>query len=480
MNGLNVLIIDDEPLMRLSMVDALEGVGCQVTAAATGTEGIHVLEKREVDVVITDLRLPGADGLAVLKACKERNPNIEVILITAHGSVDTAVGAIKLGAFDYITKPFQMDELLLIVERVGKMFQLRRDNIRLDEAQENWFSFGRIIWRDKRMQAVVDRIKHIAAVDTTVLIMGESGTGKELVANSVHLNSARKDNALVKVSCTAIPEDRLESELFGHERGAFPGAVRQRRGRLELAHKGTVFLDEIGEVPLAIQAKLLRFLQEGRFKRVAGSDVVEANVRMVCATRKDLKEEVSAGRFSEDLLCRFQTMQVILPPLRERPQDILLIAQSVSQVHAIKLGKQVKGFSRAAKELLGRYSFPGNVRELETMVEHAVERGRDGASIEPWDLCGHQRCPSLGGTPQESCLFCREQLAAAPASLPTRLHTSLAEARDQFERDYIAAAIEKTEGNHSMAAQLLGLSEKALKEKCKRYNVRCVEEHEGL
>jgi DNA-binding NtrC family response regulator len=475
MKGLNVLIIDDEPLMRLSMVDALEGVGCEVAAASTGTEGIHALKKRPFDVVITDLRLPGADGLAVLKACKERDPNTEVILITAHGSVDTAVGAIKLGAFDYITKPFQMDELLHIVERVGKMFELRRDNVRLDEAREDGFSFGGIIGRHKRMRAVLDQIKLIAAADSTVLITGESGTGKELAANAIHLHSARKDHALVKVSCAAISEDRLESELFGHEKGAFPGAMRQRRGRFELANKGTVFLDEIAEVSAQIQNKLLGLLQERRFKRLGGTDTVDVDVRMICSTSKDLKAEVSAGRFSEDFLCRLQAAQIIMPALRERPEDIFVIAQSVSRDRCAQLGKQLKGFAPAAEELLGRYSFPGNVRELETTVEQAVERAQDGERIEPWDLCGNRRCPYLGGPVQESCGFCREGLTVAARRASTESLMSLVEARDRFERDYIKAAIDKAEGNLSMAAQLLGLSEKALQEKCKRYNVPSVE-----
>lgn len=419
MKGLQVLIIDDEPLMRLSMVDALEGVGCEVTAAATGTEGIHALKKRAFDMVITDLRLPGADGLAVLKACKERDPNTEVILITAHGSVDTAVGAIKLGAFDYITKPFQMDELLLIVERVGKMFELRRDTVRLDAALEEGFSFGGIIGRDKRMRAVLDQITLIAAADSTVLIMGESGTGKELAANAIHLHSARKDHAFIKISCAALSEDRLESELFGHEKGAFPGAIRQRRSRFELANKGTVFLDEIAEVSARLQNKLLGFLQARRFTRVGGLDQVEVDVRVICATRKDLQAEVSAGRFNEEFFSRLQAAQIIMPALRERPGDIIMIAQAVSQDRCAQLGKHLHGFAPAAKELLDRYSFSGNVRELETMVAQAVERAQDGEAIEPWDLCGHRRCPYLGGPIRETCGFCREGLTGTARQAET-------------------------------------------------------------
>ena len=345
MKGLKTLIIDDEPLMRLSMVDALGGIGCEVAAASTGTEGIRIIEKRQFDVVITDLRLPGADGLAVLKACKERNANTEVILITAHGSVDTAMGAMKLGAYDYITKPFQMDELLAIVERVGKMFGLRGDTAESETAREEGVTFAGMMGCSARMREVLEQIKRIAAGNSPVLIGGEIGTGKELVANAVHLNSARKDYALVKVSCGASPEDRLEPELFGHEKGAFPQAGRQRRGRLELANKGTLFLDEIDQVPLGLQGKLLRLLEERRFERIGGTDAIEVDVRLVCTTRKDLEKEATAGRFNKEFFGRLKEAHIIVPALRERPEDILPIADSLMQPCSAKLHKNQKGFS---------------------------------------------------------------------------------------------------------------------------------------
>ena len=471
MKGLKILIVDDEPLMRLSMVDALEGVGCEVAAAATGTEGVHVLEKRQFDLVITDLRLPGADGLAILKACKERNPNTEVIMITAHGSVDTAVGAMKLGAYDYITKPFQMDELLLIVERVGRVLGLRRENVELKEVLEDTFSFGGILGRNNQMRAVLDKIKMIAATDSTVLVVGESGTGKELVANAIHLNSPRKDRPLIKVSCAALPETLLEAELFGHEKGAFTGALRRRRGRFELANKGTLFLDEIGEISPLVQVKLLRVLQERQFERVGGNETIEVDVRVVCATQKDLKKEVAQGRFREDLFERLNVVQVIVPPLRDRREDTLLIAESVLQTRSAKLGKNLKGFSQPVRELLLRYSFPGNVRELENMVERAVALGREGEAVQPWELCGYQFCPYLGGPPQESCGFCSEGLSVGRKKSTDATLTSLAAAREQFERDFIIDALDKTEGNRTIAATMLGLSRKALWEKCKRYGI---------
>jgi DNA-binding NtrC family response regulator len=397
MKGLNLLLVDDEPLMRLSVMDALEAVGCHVHAAATGTEGIEALHAKSFDVVITDLRLPGADGLAVLKAAKEKDPLTEVLVITAHGSVETAVGAMKMGAFDYVTKPFQMDELLLIVERVGAVIALRRENQDLKHQLEDKFCFNGILGANSHMRAVLDKIKLVAETDSTVLIVGESGTGKELVANALHQNSSRRGYPLVKVSCAALPETLLEAELFGHEKGAFTGALRQRRGRFEMANRGTLFLDEIGEISPVVQVKLLRVLQERTFERVGSNETIEADVRLVCATQKDLRKEVAQGRFREDLFYRLNVVPIVVPPLRQRQEDILVIAEHVLESCSQKLNKQLRGFSQPARELLLRYSYPGNVRELQNLVERSVALGRDRAMVQPMDLCGFQSCPYQGG-----------------------------------------------------------------------------------
>jgi len=470
MTGLKILIVDDEPLMRLSMVDALEAVGHDVHAAATGTEGVELVGKQAFDLVITDLRLPGADGLSVLKAAKEHHPQTEVVVITAHGSVETAVGAMKLGAFDYITKPFQMDELLLIVERAGTVVSLRKENQDLKEALEDKFSFGGILGANTRMRAVLDKIKLVAATDSTVLILGESGTGKELAANAVHQNSPRRDYPLIKVSCAALPETLLEAELFGHEKGAFTGALRQRRGRFEMANRGTLFLDEIGEISPIVQVKLLRVLQERKFERVGSNETIEVDVRLVCATQKDLRKEVAAGRFREDLFYRLNVVQIVIPPLRERQEDIMVIAEHVLQACSGKLQKKLRGFSQPARELLLRYSYPGNVRELENMVERAVALGREREAVQPQDLCGFQTCPYLGGPPQESCGFCSEGLSQGSKKKEAPL-TSLSTAREGFERDYIVSVLERVEGSRTTASKILGLSRKALWEKCKRYGI---------
>jgi DNA-binding NtrC family response regulator len=464
-----VLIVDDEPLMRLSMEDALQAAGYTVRAAATGPEGLEMAHAADVDIVITDLRLPGADGLEIVRACTQRTPKAEVIMITAHGSVETAVGAMKLGAYDYVTKPFSMDELLLVVDRTRQVLALRRENLQLREELESKFSFEGILGKNEGMREVLEKIKLVAATDSTILIVGESGTGKELVANAIHRTSPRREHALIKVSCAALPETLLEAELFGHEKGAFTGALRQRRGRFELAHKGTLFLDEIGEISPSVQVKLLRVLQERQFERVGGNETIEVDVRLVCATQKDLKREVQQGRFREDLFYRLNVVPVRLPPLRERREDVPVIGQHMLRSRAEKAGKSVKGFSQRAQELLLRYSFPGNVRELENMIERAVALSQAGAEVQPWDLCGLQACPYLGGTPQEACGFCSEGLAGGVA--PSASLQSLADAREQFERTYILSALTRTQGSRTEAARMLGLSRKALWEKCKRYGI---------
>lgn len=470
MKGLNLLLVDDEPLMRLSMLDALEDVGCNVQAVSTGTEGIEALRAKAFDLVITDLRLPGADGLAVLKTAKENDPLTEVLVITAHGSVETAVGAMKLGAFDYVTKPFQMDELLLIVERVGAVIALRRENQDLKRQLEDKFCFNGILGANSHMRAVLEKIKLVAETDSTVLIVGESGTGKELVANALHQNSFRRGAPLIKVSCAALPETLLEAELFGHERGAFTGALRQRRGRFEMANRGTLFLDEIGEISPVVQVKLLRVLQERTFERVGSNETIEADVRLVCATQKDLRKEVAQGRFREDLFYRLNVVPIVVPPLRQRQEDIMVIAQHVLETCSEKLNKPLRGFSQPARELLLRYSYPGNVRELENMVERAVALSRDRATVQPADLCGFQSCPYLGGTPQESCGFCSEGLTGGPKKRDSAL-TSLAAAREGFEKDFIISVLERVDGSRTTASKVLGLSRKALWEKCKRYGI---------
>jgi two-component system response regulator HydG len=302
-----------------------------------------------------------------------------------------------------------------------------------------------------------------------VLIVGESGTGKELVANAIHANSARHQHALIKVSCAALPETLLEAELFGHEKGAFTGALRQRRGRFELAHQGTLFLDEIGEISPVVQIKLLRVLQERQFERVGGNETIEADVRLVCATQKDLKKEVEQGRFREDLYYRLNVVPVQLPPLRERREDILTLAQHFLQTMATRNQQKSQTLSRQAREVLFRYGFPGNVRELENTIERAVALAQQSEEIQVVDLCGQSQCPYSGGEPQKDCGFCGEQdrrIATKSGTVET-----LVAAREQFERAHILEILQRTGWSRTTAAQVLGLSRKGLWEKCKRYDI---------
>jgi DNA-binding NtrC family response regulator len=464
-----VLIIDDEPLMRLSMTDALKAVGYEVRAAGTGQEGLHLLTQHVYDIVVTDLRLPGSDGLELLQVCKQRSPRTEVIVITAHGSVEAAVEAMKRGAYDFITKPFSMDELLLIVDRVTKVLALREENLQLREELEGKFNFEGILGKNARMREVLETVKMVAATDSTVLIVGESGTGKELIANAIHRNSPRLDQALVKISCAALPETLLEAELFGHEKGAFTGALRQRRGRFELAHRGTLFLDEIGEISPVVQVKLLRVLQERQFERVGGNETIEVDVRLVCATQKDLKREVQQGRFRDDLYYRLNVVPITLPPLRERREDVMMIAEHMLRTRCERMNKPLKGFSQSAQDLLLRYSFPGNIRELENLIERAVALGRPSEEIQGWTLCGNPACPLLGGTPQDTCGFCSEGLSGDGRQRVAL--EPLASAREDFERQYILSVLTRVQGSRTEASRILGLSRKALWEKCKRYGI---------
>ena len=326
-----------------------------------------------------------------------------------------------------------------------------------------------LIGSSERFQALLEDVRVVAPAECAVLVQGETGTGKEVIARAIHNSGPRQRGPFVGLNCAAIPGALLESELFGHERGAFTGAIEQTIGRFQAAHRGTLFLDEIGEISPVVQVKLLRVLQERQFERVGGNDKIDVDVRLVCATQKDLRKEVSQGRFREDLFYRLNVVHVVIPPLRQRQEDIMIIAEHILKTCSGKMNKTLKGFSSVARELFLRYSFPGNVRELENMVERAVALGRDREAIQPSDLCGFQSCPYTGGVPQESCGFCSEGLTGQKRE--ERSLTSLAAAREQFEREYIVSVLGRVEGNRTTASKILDLSRKALWEKCKRYGI---------
>jgi len=440
-------------LMRISISDALKGDGYHVAETASGKEGIGRVKDGSFDIVITDLRLPDLDGIEVLKSCKRASPDTFVILITAYGAVETAVEAMKYGAYDYVTKPFSMDELLLMIKRIVRLKDLEAENILLKEQVEGRYNFSGIIGKSERMNAIFETIKVISQTDSTILILGESGTGKELVANAIHATSPRKGEPYIKVSCAAIPETLLEAELFGYEKGAFTGAAKQKKGRFELASKGTIFLDEIGELSPTIQVKLLRVLQEKEFDRLGGTETISADVRIICATQRDLKKEVHRGTFREDLYYRLNVVPMTLPPLRERKGDIMLLANHFLEYYSGLYRKSVKGFAVDALEALLKYPFPGNVRELEHAVERAIVMGKSEevrASDLPEEISGADGL--------NDCLKALQDRGG---------YEKLTAAIKDFEKRYIARVLEETKGNKTLAAKVLGVSRKTLWEKCK-------------
>ncbi|MBI3752820.1 MAG: sigma-54-dependent Fis family transcriptional regulator [Deltaproteobacteria bacterium] len=454
-NQPKILVIDDEPLMRISVADALIAEGYEVKGVESGREGMDLICKNAYDVIMTDLKLPEVDGLEILKTALKCFPKSKVIMITAYGSVDTAVEAMKQGAYDYITKPFSMDELLIIVKRLIEFRELEYENIKLKNEIGEQYTFEGMVGNSVKMQEVLEKVKVVADTGSTVLITGESGTGKELIANAIHHNSSRKDNPFIKVSCAALPESLLEAELFGYEKGAFTGALKQKKGRFELAHSGTLFLDEIGEISPAIQVKLLRVLQERQFERLGGTETLNVDVRIICATQRDLKKEAKQGVFREDLYYRLNVVPIHIPPLRERKEDILLLASGFVKKFAAQNNKPIQCISEKAKELLFHYPFPGNVRELEHAMERAVILG-NSKEIQPADL------------PDDMLNFYNKDLKT---SIKISYAEPLSKAIEHFEKEFIIKAIDETKGNKTLAAVKLGISRKTLWEKCKNYGL---------
>ncbi|MEK7872084.1 MAG: sigma-54 dependent transcriptional regulator [Nitrospirota bacterium] len=450
-NKFQILIIEDEPLMRISIADALRHEGYQVADTNSGNEGLRLVRGGNYDAVITDLRLPGVDGMNILKASKQHSPSTQVIMITAYATVSTAIEAMKEGAYDYLTKPFSMEELLLMLKRILTFKELEEENLYLKEQIKG--RYKEIIGRSEKIQAIYEQIDIISGTDTTALIYGESGTGKERVAQAIHYRSPRKDGKLIKVHCGALPETLLEAELFGYEKGAFTGAIKQKKGRFELAHKGTLFLDEIGDISPTIQMKLLRVVQERQFERVGGTDTIDVDVRIICATGKDLKQEVQKGNFREDLYYRLNVVPITVPPLRERREDILPLIEHFLKKFSSEMKRPLKGLSPKARELLLKYPYPGNVRELENAIERAMAMGR-GEEIQPLDL------------PEEIRTI--EDTTSAEFT-GTEEYASLKKAVEGFEKAYISRTLKQASGNKTRAAEILGISRKTLWEKCKQF-----------
>jgi len=443
-----VLVVDDEPAQRELVAGFLRKHGFDVVLAGGGREAVARFKQEPFDLVLTDQRMPDLSGLEVLEAVRSTSPETAVVIITAYGTIETAVSAVKAGAADYLTKPLNLDDLLHRVHRVRERQRLVTENRELREALTERHRVEGIIGDSGRMQEVLSLVRRVAPSDATVLIRGESGTGKELIANALHYASPRAAGPLVKVNCAALAESLLEAELFGHEKGAFTGAVASRKGRFEMADGGSIFLDEIGDLPPHLQVKLLRVLQEREFERVGSSRPIKVDVRLLAATHRDLEALVREGRFREDLYYRINVVTIMLPPLRERREDLPPLIEHFLRAFAGKNGKSVRGLTREAREALLRYDYPGNIRELENLIERAVVLTRD-------DVIGVEDLPLTLETPASG----------------SGNEAGLIAAVEGLERRMIREALAEADGTQTRAAELLGISERVLRYKLKKYGL---------
>ncbi len=450
---LDMLVVEDEAFQREMLRDLLTREGHRVTEAESGAKALELLENSLFDLVLLDFRMPGMNGLELLRQIKRINPEIEVVTMTAYGTIETAVEAMKAGARDYLTKPIDFEELCILIERVAEHRTLVRENRMLRrELKAKGVSADAIRYHSRKMAELVNLAGRVAPSQATVLIRGETGTGKELFARLLHHLSPRAERPFVVVNCAAIPETLLESEFFGHEKGAFTGAVQRRIGRFEQADGGTLFLDEIGELTPAVQVKLLRFLQEREFERVGGERTLKADVRIISATHQDLEAGVKAGSFREDLFYRINVVTMVIPPLRERREDIPILIDHFVARFARENHKQIDGISREARDPLIRYDYPGNVRELENIMERAVVICR-GSVVLRDDL-------PFADAPCE------------PEVDPEAAGGSLNEALAALERRMLQEALTQAAFNQSQAARLLGLNERMLRYKLRKYGLK--------
>jgi two-component system, NtrC family, response regulator PilR len=445
-----LLVVDDEPSMREFLEIMLSQEGYQVTLAASGEEGFKAYRQEEHDLVLTDVKMPGMSGLELIKEIHSLDPSIPIIAITAYACADDAIRAVRAGAYDYLSKPFQIDDLRVIIRNALETRRLRKENLELRQSVEQQHRFGDIIGKSPQMVDIFNLISRIAPSKATVLIVGESGTGKELVARAIHRNSNRVDRPFVPVNCTAIPESLLESELFGHLKGSFTGAVANKPGLVETAHTGTLFLDEVGDIPPSVQAKLLRFLQEREFRRVGGTEDKKVDVRVLAATNKKLEKEMEAGAFREDLYYRLNVIRIRIPPLREREEDLPLLIDHFLKKFSKEQGKAINRASALVLRILCNYQFPGNVRELENVIERCV-------TLEESDqLTADNLPPKLleGRVVPVSALG---EMEIPPDGI------DLNRTMENLERKLIGRALEITGGNRSRAASLLGISFRSLR-----------------
>jgi len=449
-----ILVVDDEKDIRASLAGILEDEGYQVMTAASGADALECAREELPDLILLDIWMPGMDGLETLERLKKLFPQITVIMISGHGTIETAVRTTKLGAFDFIEKPLSLDKVLITVANALRMRELAVENEELKQAAGNEFE---LIGDSPAMSLLREQIKRVAPTTASVLITGENGTGKELVARSIHYYSLRRDKPFVAINCAAIPEELIESELFGHEKGAFTGALAQKKGKFDVADGGTLFLDEIGDMSLKTQAKVLRILQERCFERVGGTRLVTVDVRIIAATNKGLEDEIRQGRFREDLYYRLNVVPFRVPALRERPEDMgLLIPYFMHQFHR-REGREPKVFLPETLKLLQRYDWPGNVRELRNIVERILIMS-PGKMISPADITG----------------LIGEQLAGAAATAKqdeAAVLGTLRQAREEFEREFIVQKLEQNDWNISRTAEVIDLERSNLHRKIKSYGI---------
>ncbi|MCX7982567.1 MAG: sigma-54 dependent transcriptional regulator [Syntrophales bacterium] len=453
MKKLEILVVEDGKSQREMLRDFLAKEGYMVREAASGEEALDEVRAHYFDVVLLDYKMPGMDGMQVLKEVKRINQEIDVVIITAYGTIETAVEAMKAGALDYITKPVDFEELTLLLDRVQERRVLIRENELLrQELRAKGVTTDQIVYRSAVMESIVNMVSRVAPSKATILLQGESGTGKELFARLIHQISPRSSRPMLTVNCGALNENLLESELFGHERGAFTGAVTRRIGRVEEADGGTLFLDEVGDLPLSIQVKLLRFLQDREFQRLGGNQTLFADVRIVSATNRDLEKMVKEGKFREDLYYRLNVVNIKIPPLRERKEDIPPLIDHFVEKYARENGKEVVGLSGEARDLLLKYDYPGNVRELENIIERAVVIARD-------EFISVEDLPFGEGT-----WFLEQEERKSDGLLKNTI--------EELEKKMILEAMVKASHNQTRAAEILGISERMLRYKLKKYNLK--------
>ncbi|MGD2104972.1 MAG: sigma-54 dependent transcriptional regulator [Anaerolineae bacterium] len=454
-----VLTIDDDDMIRSLYDDMLEDEGYEVLSAATGAEGERLLRKKPVDIVLLDLRLPDVDGLVILRRIKRKDLNVHVIVLTAHGDVPSAVEAMKLGAYDYIDKPSVTSKLKLVIKRALKELSMQREIERLRE-KAGGYPGGWIVGENEEMRRIAQLVDKVAKGKATVLLQGESGTGKEVVARAIHRQSSRADKSFTPINCAAIPEDLLESELFGFEEGAFTGASRRKKGLLEVADEGTLFLDEIGEMPPKMQAKMLRVLETQKLRRVGGTRDVEVDVRFIAASNRDLKSAIDERTFREDLYYRLRVVEITLPPLRERMGDLELFVAAFIDEFNRSMGRNVVGVTSESLKVMRSYPWPGNIRELRNVVERAMvlcEEDEIGPAHLPAELSAGQVVTGFA------------ERSGTPADLPQN-GLDLKDVVTDLERHYIEEALKRTGGNQTEAARLLSISRDQLRYRLEKYD----------